>query len=129
VANRQAGRPTDWSIEMEQEAIDYIKTGYNTEYEHSIPSHLGLCEALNISKTTLYRWAQDSEKGFGDILDKCSQKQHNILIGKGLSGDFNSAIAKLVLGKHGYHERTESSGPDGGPIENKWVVEIVSAED
>jgi hypothetical protein len=50
------------------------------------------------------------------------------LIAKGLSGDFNSAIAKLVLGKHGYHDRVESTGADGGPIQNKWTIEIVDAK-
>jgi len=36
----------------------------------------------------------------------------------GLSGEFNSNIAKLALGKHGYHDKQDNtlSGPDGKPV-------------
>lgn len=123
------GRPTDYSEALLKKAREYVEGDYDTIYSHAIPSHLGLCEALSIAKSTLYKWAgEQGKEAFSDILQKCNAKQHNILISKGLTGDFNSAIAKLVLGKHGYHERVEQTGADGGPIENKWTVEVVSAE-
>jgi hypothetical protein len=124
-----AGRPTIYSDALMQKAREYVEGDYDTIYSHSIPSHLGLCEALSITKSTLYKWAgEEGKEAFADILARCNAKQHNILIAKGLSGDFNASIAKLVLGKHGYHDRVESTGADGGPIENKWTVEIVSAK-
>jgi hypothetical protein len=124
-----AGRPTGYSDDLVEKARQYIEGDYDTIYRHSIPSHLGLCEALSISKTSLYKWAgEEGKEAFADILAKCNAKQHNILISKGLSGDFNASIAKLVLGKHGYHDRVESTGADGGPIENKWTIEIVDAK-
>lgn len=123
------GRPTDYSESLLQKARDYVEGDFDTIYSHSIPSHIGLCEALSIAKSTLYKWAGEEDKQeFSDILNKCLAKQHNILIAKGLTGDFNSAIAKLVLGKHGYHDRVEQTGADGGPIETKWVVEVVNAK-
>jgi hypothetical protein len=124
-----AGRPTGYSDDLVEKARQYIEGDYDTIYSHSIPSHLGLCEALSVSKTSLYKWAgEEGKEAFADILAKCNAKQHNILISKGLSGDFNASIAKLVLGKHGYHDRVESTGADGGPIENKWTIEIVDAK-
>ena len=124
-----AGRPTGYSDDLVEKARQYIEGDYDTIYSHSIPSHLGLCEALSVSKTSLYKWAgEEGKEAFADILAKCNAKQHNILISKGLSGDFNASIAKLVLGKHGYHDRVESTGADGGPIQNKWTVEIVNAK-
>lgn len=124
-----AGRPTLYTDELVRKAWDYVSGDFDTIYGHAIPSHMGLCEALSINKTTLYRWADEKDKTeFKEILSECLAKQHNILISKGLTGDFNSAIAKLVLGKHGYHDRVEQTGADGGPIETKWVVEVVNAK-
>jgi hypothetical protein len=124
-----AGRPTGYSDDLVEKARQYIEGDYDTIYSHSIPSHLGLCEALSVSKTSLYKWAgEEGKEAFADILAKCNAKQHNILIAKGLNGDFNASIAKLVLGKHGYHDRVESTGADGGPIQNKWTIEIVDAK-
>jgi hypothetical protein len=123
------GRPTLYSESLLQKAREYVEGDYDTVYGHAIPSHLGLCEALSITKSTLYKWAgEEGKEDFSDILATCNAKQHNILISKGLTGDFNSAIAKLVLGKHGYHDRVESTGADGGPIHNKWTIEVVGAK-
>lgn len=93
-----------------------------------IPSVVGMAVALNVCEATLYAWDNEEHPEFLGILKKIKSKQCQVLINKGLSGDFNSAITKLVLGKHGYHDRVESTGADGGPIENKWTVEIVSAK-
>jgi hypothetical protein len=40
------------------------------------------------------------------------------LINKSLNSDINTTISKLILGKHGYHDKTDStvSAPDGGPV-------------
>ena len=124
------GRPTDYSDELVQKAWDYLND-YETIYGHGIPSHLGLCEVLNIGKTTLYRWAEDEAKEIRAILDTCSAKQHNVLIAKGLNGTFNASLAKLVLGKHGYHDRVESTGADGGPIktDTTWTIRVVGPAD
>jgi hypothetical protein len=86
-----------------------------------------LCEALSIAKTTLYRWAEDKDKEIRDILDACNALQHNLLISKGLNGTFNASIAKLVLGKHNYHDRLESTGADGGAIktDTTWTIKVI----
>lgn len=105
-------RPTTWSPELEQQAWDYINDGW-MEYD-AIPSVVGLCRVLKRSRETLYGWARDpdnekhKDKNFGDILRACNEMQELILLNGSLKNELNSNIAKLVLGKHGYKERSES---------------------
>ena len=126
------GRPTSYSAELCEKAKDYLTT-YKSTYKDEFPSVVGLCVALGRSRQTLYRWA-DAESAvyheeFSDILATVADIQQQVLLNNGVNGTFNAQITKLVLGKHGYHDKqdTETTGKDGGPIENKWIVEVVDA--
>ncbi len=111
------GRPTKYTPELLEKARAYL-----TDYEHhkaQFPSHIGLSLYLNINKDTLYDWAkQKNKKEFSDILCQILQIQHEMLIGGGISGEFNSNITKLVLGKHGYHDKQDQTltGAEGQPL-------------
>jgi hypothetical protein len=63
------------------------------------------------------------------ILGMIHEQQHQDLINGALRGELNSNIAKLVLGKHNYHEKTDTtlSGPEGEPVQldQKWTVEFI----
>jgi len=100
------GRPTKYNDEMVKKARYYLE---NFEaIGDQIPSIAGLSIYLGMSRTYLYEWRKDVKKEeFSDILEKIITMQENVLINKGLSGDFNSNITKLVLGKHGYHEKQD----------------------
>ena len=98
-------RPTKWSKEIEEQAYDYIRDYGN--HGHMIPSIEGLAIVLDLHRDTLYDWAKHKDKKFSDILGKLLQMQQQKLIDGGLSNKFNSAITKLVLGKHGYHEKMD----------------------
>lgn len=116
-----AGRPTDYTPELVEKARFYLED-YKSQ-DDVIPSVVGLSKYISISRACINRWGTEEDKTeFKDILEKINTEQHNVLINKGLSGEFNSAIAKLVLGKHGYHEKTqqEVSGPGGKPIETMF---------
>lgn len=122
-----AGRPTDYTPALIRKAKSYLKN-YEEKYKHRIPSIAGLAVVLNKTRETLYAWAKDPEKQeFSDILKELMAKQENDLLNKGLSGEFNSTITKLILTKHGHSEKvaTEISGPDGQPIETHHTYEIV----
>ena len=54
----------------------------------------------------MYDWEKKYPE-FLYILEAIKLEQQKVLLNKGLSGDFNSAITKLVLGKHGYHEKQD----------------------
>lgn len=127
--NMPAGRPSKYGPKMVEKARDYLE--HWKDLGDKIPSHIGLQQHCEIGNTTLYNWSHDEDKAeFREILDQILRVQQMELINNGLSGDFNSAITKLVLGKHGFHDKQDSTvaGPDGGPV---TVVErvIVKATD
>lgn len=76
----------------------YIKNG------EIIPSMAGLALYANCSRSSLYNYASSSEE-FKDILELIKARQEVELINKGLKGEFNASIAKLMLANHGYSEK------------------------
>ena len=124
------GRPTKYTQELEDKALYYIE---NYDKDGSvIPTHEGMAEYLEVHRDTLYDWAKDSEKGFSDILGKCNSKQARMVINESLKGDYNATIAKLLLGKHGYHDKQDNtlSGPNGKAVEFTGVQFVgVSSKD
>ena len=100
------GRPTKCNQDMIDMAIDYL-TNYK-DHDHIIPSIAGMSVVLKVNRSTLYEWAKNTDKVFSNILEECMTNQEIKLFNGGLSGDFNAAIAKLALGKHGYSDRVET---------------------
>lgn len=114
-------RPTKYNKEMLKKAEEYLVSCVDTynpatkKVEVNFPTGEGLALHLEVSRSTLYEWS-DKHDEFSDILEAINQQQVKRLIEKGLSGDYNSTIAKLVLAKHGYSEKQE--------IEHKGDVNI-----
>ena len=44
---------------------------------------------------------------FSNIFEKLMSEQEKVLVNKGLTGDYNSTIAKLILTKHGYSDKQD----------------------
>ncbi len=118
------GRPPKYNKGILEKAYAYLE-----DYEQAgdvIPSIVGLALALDLHRETIHAWdREDGKKEFSDMLEKINQKQQQVLISKGLTGDFNSNITKLVLGKHGFHDKqdTEHTGKDGKPLSLKVIYE------
>lgn len=116
------GRPTDYTPELIAKAREYV-----TEYEEAgdqIPSVVGLAKYLNRSRACMYTWAEQEDKQeFSDILDSIQETQQQVLINKGLSNEFNSNITKLVLGKHGFHDKQDQNvgGQPGNPVQTQVI--------
>ena len=126
------GRPTKYSEEVLEQAREYIascvdkitkyqsgedKNGnpiYSFKCEVNLPKAEGLARYLGVSRKTLYNWADKNEE-FLHILEAINQEQVERLINKGLSGDYNSNIARLVLAKHGYKQEMDLTS-DGEKI-------------
>ncbi|WP_081302285.1 terminase small subunit, partial [Gilliamella sp. HK7] len=68
------------------------------------PSVAGLALYANCSRSSLYNYASSSEE-FKDMLELIKARQEVELINKGLKGEFNASIAKLMLANHGYSEK------------------------
>ena len=121
-----AGRPTKYTKALNDAAKDYL-VNYLAEYEHPLPSVVGMSVAIGVAKSTLYEWAKDERGDIADTLAKCNSQQELSLIHKGLSNEFNATIVKLALANHGYSDKVDStlSAPGGGPVQTSSVFEFV----
>lgn len=119
-------RPTKYTPKLLEKANTYLKK-WKDEGD-AIPSVEALAGYLEVSRSTLYNWG-DEHSEFLDILGEVNRLQAKTLINNGLTGEFNSNITKLVLGKHGFSEKTqqELSGPNGQPIETNFTVTVIDA--
>ena len=116
---------TTFTDEIEAKALEYIQGGYDT-----IPSVVGLAVHLNVSKSTLYKWSEDGHGTISDTLERCNDKQHIMLVSKGLTSEFNPTITKLMLSNHGYSEKTATDITTGGEkIQNNYNVYPTSNKD
>ena len=125
------GRPTGYKPAILEQAQEYLKNcvdeeedwikskgDKSTTYEHRVkvdlPSIEGLARYLGVARSSVYKWSEENPE-FSDILEDILAEQANRLMNMGLSGDYNSTIAKLILTKHGYTDKTDlTSG--GQPI-------------
>jgi len=102
------GRPTRQTPKVIKAAREYL--GNYEKFGDVIPSIAGLAVAIKVHRSMLYAWAKHDTSPFQDILADILDKQEQVLWTKGLSGEFNSNLVKLALGKHGYHDKQEVTG-------------------
>lgn len=95
-------------VKSESSGKNSDSTGYELKIKVKLPTIEGLALHLNTSRSTLYLWIE-SYPEFSDIIDELQEKQANMLIEKGLSGDYNPTIAKVLLTKHGYREGVDAT--------------------
>ena len=100
------GRPALYSNKVLKTAQDYLEN-YREEYNHAVPSVVGLCKVLNIAKSTIYRWCEEGNEELKDTLAKLQTNQELALINGGLTNEINPTITKLMMANHGYHEKTD----------------------
>lgn len=98
-----AGRPTDYNEEIIAKTRAYLEC---LPEDEAIPSISGLSMFLGIARSTIYEWIGIHQE-FSDITEQILSSQEKSLINKGLKGEFNSTIVKLILGKHGYSDKAE----------------------
>lgn len=118
-------RPTKYSEETLTLSESYLEN-YKDNGD-VIPSIEGLAEHLDVSRTCLYTWRdEEGKEPFSYILEKILAKQARVLINEGLKGEFNAAIAKLALGKHGYHDKVDTDVTSKGKkISNNFIIQPV----
>jgi len=126
------GRPSKLTDELVEKAADYLKN--YTNYGDAFPSAAGLADELGISRSTLYKWA-DENVYFSDMLDSINVKQERVLLANGITGEFNAAITKLVLAKHDYSDKVAQDVTSSDGSMKPTIIELVgvtnesSAED
>ena len=127
------GRPTKYNDAIIDKAHKYANGGWVRV--DTVPTVAGLACELGISRETCYAWAADPEKAvFSDILSKIAQTQERSLVNNGLKGEYNAAIAKMMLTQHGYSERisqdhTSSDGTMTPQVITRTIIDPKPNED
>lgn len=125
------GRPTLYTKELLEKAREYLSqcedieeqelTGvsakgtelFKTKLKVDLPTIEGLAYFLQVNRDTIYEWEKEHPE-FSDIIADLRAKQAQELINKGLSGDYNPTIAKVLLTKHGYREGIDQTSDGKG---------------
>lgn len=144
-----AGRPNEYNIAYPQMIKDYVdscvdeevrrivsegekSTSYQYRTKVNLPTIEGLSLYLKIHKDTIYDWEkQDLDPLFSDALVYLRAEQGKRLINMGLSGDYVSPIAKVLLASHGYKDASTNAHTDGEgkPLNMAPVVNILGYKD
>ena len=117
------GRPTKLTEKIIKQAENYIAGDWE-KLKHVMPSAVGLAKVIGVSKKTLYNWADNNDE-FLHILAELNTEQEFTLLNKGLTGEFNTAITKLVLTKHDYSDKVSQDVTSSDGSMKPVVVELV----
>lgn len=120
------GRPTKYNQDLQDKADYYAE---NWSEVDSIPSRVGLCCYIGITKPTMYDWEKLHDQ-FSTTLEVIDALQEKTAVNKGITGEFNSTITKLVLANHGYSDKQElaHTSPDGSMSPNRIVIEAAGVD-
>jgi hypothetical protein len=113
------GRPSKYDPKYILSVDEYLETRKDEiDYKGNKTVRLPMIETfalfIGVNKTTLYEWESRHEE-FSNALDKIRIEQQERLLNNGLSGAYNSAIAKLVLSaNHNMREKSDTDITSGG---------------
>ena len=125
IANK-GGRPTKYNDELQQQAEDYL---FNWAERDKVPSRVGLCVWLGISKSTSQEWEKIYPE-FSATLSAVETLQEYVSINNGITGEFNSTIVKLILANHGYSDKSNVDHTTNGESMNAPTrIELVAPND
>lgn len=100
MAKNKGGRPTKLTPKVKEQVAAYLH--YCVE-NNTVPTAARLAVILDISKSTLYKWAENDVQ-FSDTLSKVQTIQEAALIDGSLANKLNPTISKLMLANHGYSD-------------------------
>ena len=103
-----AGRPSKLTEESRIKSLEYIRDCLEVG---EVPIAAQLAVLLDVSKSTLYKWAEDDVE-FSDTLAKIQTLQEATLVKGSLNNRLNPTISKLMLANHGYKERQDITTDD-----------------
>lgn len=123
------GRPPTYGEEILKKADEYLNRKDELDKDGKLiisrlPTRGGLAIYLGVSRDTLYEWARE-HKEFSDIMEWLGAIQEDDLINQGLSGRYNSTIAKVLLTKHGYTDKIETDITSKGESINPVLVKFI----
>lgn len=112
-------RPVEYSQEYVENSKNYLESCIDRPADRDsdikasvkIPTIEGLAVYLGINKDTVYDWEKKYDE-FSVVISRLRGEQADRLINNGLSGSYNSTIAKVLLTKHGYREGIDQTTND-----------------
>ena len=120
----KTGPKSPYGDEVQEKAEWYLNGGYR-ELDQVIPSGAGLARYLGVHRRTLYKWAE-VHPAFKYALESMNDEQEVRCLNNGLTGKFTPIVTKLILARHGYHDKTDSNltSSDGSmsPKDNSLAV-------
>jgi hypothetical protein len=118
------GRPSLLTPELIAKAREYL-FGYE-EQGDVIPSVAGLACWLGVSKASVYNYGEQNPEFLG-TLDAIQAKQEAVTLNRGMTGDFNSTIAKLVLSNHGYSDKVQQDHVSSDASMTPTIIQLTAA--
>jgi len=119
------GRPSEYKEEYTQKAQVYLAE--YTNLGDAIPTIEGFADYIDVSKKTIYNWCKEQvDTANNEVLRVASDEflhaigqienlQGKILQNKGLLGEFNPTITKLMLSaNHDMREKSDLDVKSGG---------------
>ena len=122
------GRPSKLNDEVMARALYYIEN--HQDFGDVVPTIEGLAYELHVSRSTLYKWA-DEHDGFSYIFERLKAAQARKLLSGGLSSELNATITKLMLTKHDYSDKQGVDVTSGGEqiaVPSVFVYEVLADE-
>lgn len=99
-------RPTTLNEALINKASEYLDV--YQDLGQVVPSVIGLCSYLDVSKSIMYKWKADRASiELLDTLDRIEENQYLGLVNGGLSNALNSNITKLMLANHGLSDKVQ----------------------
>ncbi len=113
----KGGRPEEYKPEFIQEVDKYLETCKDKVVQGRIivnlPMMSGFAEWLDVNDDTLVKWRKKYPE-FNATCKRIERKQQKRLMNQGLSGNYNSTIAKLILAaNHGMSDKIENTVKGG----------------
>ena len=127
MSEKKIGRPTKYNDDLQALADEYIFK--YKDVGDVIPSRVGLCCYLGISKRVSYEW-ETIYPAFLHTLCSIETLQERTAVNRGLDNTFNSAITKLILYNHGYSDRQDlnHSSADGSMSPKPTITAVDAIE-
>lgn len=126
VSKNLGGRPTDYSEELLQKAIDYLERCKNDTT--SMPSVSQLAVELGVDRQTITDWADlDDRPTFTRTYKAIKALQEQDIISKGLKGKYNPSMSIFLLKANHNMIETEKRLL-GGDKENPIAFEFVDGD-
>jgi hypothetical protein len=132
-----AGRPTEITQELIDKASVFVTVRSIMSVHELLPTIEGLALDLHINRDTIYDWESKGDATedkdsllarFSDIVKELRWAQAEKLIQNSLRANYNPMMAKLMLSKHGYVEKSEQDITSKGEQINQAPDETILSQ-